>query len=209
MREISPAPRRPDRFSLEMIVVVGLTTFHDFLLSDAMSLPLALQHSAQAQLRSLDRVASGLEIVVPAVVFAVMLILWLTRRDVWVHRMVVAYLGWVTLRLVTKVALVLYIITSRPQARAGVLLRDMVVLWFVIFLLFGVWHWIIDAGGPRARREGGSGRVDFVFPQRAAALPGGPIGNRDCGTTCSWASAAAPSLAWATRPSSLGGRNSS
>jgi hypothetical protein len=172
MNRSSPTPRRPDRFSLEMIVVVGLTTFHDFLLSDALSLPLALQHSAQAQLRSLDRVASGAEIVVPAVVLAVMLILWLARRDGWVHRLAVAYLGWVTLRLVTKVALVLYIITSRPQARAGVLLRDTVVLWLVIFLLFGVWYWIIDAGGPRARREGAQGRVDFVFPQQAASLSG-------------------------------------
>jgi len=172
MNRSMTAPRRPDRFSLEMIIVVGLTTFHDILLSDAMSLPLALQHSTQAQLRSFDRVVSGLEILVPAVVLAIMFVLWLTRHDAWVHRLAVAYLGWVTLRLITKVALVLYIITSRPQARAGILLRDTVVLWFVIFLLFGVWYWIIDAGGPRARREGLPGRVDFAFPQRATSLPG-------------------------------------
>ncbi len=172
MEEIQPRRRRLDAYSLEMIVVVGLITLYDFLLSDAMSLPLALQHSTLAQLRSLDRVASGLEIVVPIVVIALMFILWFARRDDWVHSLAIVYLGWVTVRLVSKVALVLNIIVSRPQAKVGVLLRDTVVLWVVIFLLFGIWYWIIDAGGPRLRREGRAGRVDFVFPQRAAAIPG-------------------------------------
>jgi hypothetical protein len=81
---------------------------------------------------------------------------------------------WVTLRLVIKVALVVFIVTSRPQSGVGVLLKDAVVLWFVIIVLFGAWYWIIDGGGPRARRDGASRRFDFAFPQRSITLPGWP-----------------------------------
>ncbi len=61
---------------------------------------------------------------------------------------------------------------SRPQSGVGVLLRDTVVLWFVIIVLFGVWYWVIDGGGPDARRDGAVRRFDFHFPQRAIALEG-------------------------------------
>src|SRR5262249_14847218 len=139
------APRRLDVLTLEMIVVVMLTTLHDFLLSDVLSLPLPLApRSALAQLRLYDRLAFNLELAVPLVVFALMFGLWLAGRNAWVRRVSIVYLAWVTLRLVAKLSLVLYIILSRPQTGVGVLLRDTVVLWFVICLLFGVWYWVID-----------------------------------------------------------------
>jgi len=179
MLQSKPAPRRLDAPTLEMIVVVMLTTLHDFLLSDVLSLPLALRRGPLAQLRALDAVASGLELVVPIIIFVLMVGLWLLGRNAWVRRVAVLFLAWVTLRLVFKISLVLSIIVSRPQNGAGVLLRDTVVLWFVIFLLFGVWYWVIDGGGPDARRDGAAAdapgraqRFDFQFPQRAAALPG-------------------------------------
>jgi len=177
MLQSKPAPRRLDAPTLEMIVVVMLTTLHDFLLSDVLSLPLALRRGPLAQLRALDAVASGLELVVPIIIFVLMVGLWLLGRNAWVRRVAVLFLAWVTLRLVFKISLVLSIIVSRPQTGAGVLLRDTVVLWFVIFLLFGVWYWVIDGGGPDARRDAAAGpgraqRFDFQFPQRAAALPG-------------------------------------
>ncbi len=163
--------RKLDAYSFEMIVAAAIVTLYDFLLSDAMSLPLALQHSQVGQLRALDKVASGLEYLVPIVVFATILVLWLISRNEWVRHIVVAYLVWVTLRLVGKVGLVMYIVISRPQKVVGVLLTDTVVLWFVNVVLFSIWYWIIDGGGPRARRDGTAKRFDFAFPQRAEALP--------------------------------------
>jgi hypothetical protein len=68
--------------------------------------------------------------------------------------------------------MVVFIITSRPQNGVGVLLKDIIVMWLANFLLFGVWYWIIDGGGPDARRDGTSRRFDFGFPQRSAALHG-------------------------------------
>jgi hypothetical protein len=147
-------------------------SLHDFLLSNFVSLPAALHHSTLIVLSSIERVATNLEYIVPVVSFAVLLILWLTRRNVWERRVAVIYLGWVTLRMVIKIGLVIYIVSSRPQIGVGVLLKDTLILWVVNFLLFGIWYWILDGGGPRARRDGLTNRFDFAFPQQALPLTG-------------------------------------
>ncbi len=172
MKESLPSPRRLDAYALEMIIVLALITLHDFLLSDVLSLPIALHRSTLVVVSSLDKVATSLEFLVPVILFTVMLVLWLTRRNDWERRVAIVYLGWVTLRMVIKIGLVIYIITSRPQSGVGVLLKDTIVLWIVNFVLFGAWYWIIDGGGPRARRDGTAQRYDFAFPQRALSLAG-------------------------------------
>lgn len=172
MNDSMPAPRRLDTHAFEMILVVALITLHDFLLSDALSLPLALQRSTLAQLRALDRVVSSAEFLVPAVFIIAMVLLWLMQRNAWVMRLAIVFLAWVTLRLVAKVALVLLTIISRPVKQASGILVDTIVLWFAIFLLFGIWYWIVDGGGPTARRDGTARRLDFAFPQQALTFPG-------------------------------------
>jgi len=172
MNESVSKSKRPDAYSLEMIIVLAIITLHDFLLSNTLSIPLALGRIALARLISLDRVESSLEFMVPIFIFAAMLILWATEKDQWVYNLSIFYLAWVTLRLTSKVVLVSVIIASRPQNGVGVLLKDVVVLWIANILLFGAWYWIIDAGGPRVRREGPAQRFDFAFPQRVASLPG-------------------------------------
>lgn len=172
MNDALAAPRRLDINTFEMIFVVVLITLHDFLLSDSLSLPLALQHSTLAQARYWDKIVSGAEFLVPVVIFAGMVILWLMGRNAWVNNIAIVFLSWVTLRLAAKVVLVLFIIVSHPLKQAPGLLKDTIVLWFVNFLLFGVWYWIIDGGGPRARRTGTPKRFDFAFPQRSVAFAG-------------------------------------
>jgi len=172
MNESASKPKRPDTYSLEMVIVLAIITLHDFLLSNTLSIPGALGRIALVKLISLDRVASSLEFIVPIAILAAMLVLWFTESDQWVHTLAIVYLAWVTIRLITKVALVSYIIASRPQTGVGVLLKDTIVLWIANILLFGAWYWIIDAGGPRVRREGPAQRFDFAFPQRVASLPG-------------------------------------
>jgi len=163
--------RRLDISTLEMILLVALISLYDFLLSDALSIPVALQHSALLPYRVWDRVLSGLEYLVPVLVFTVMVILWLMGRNAWVRTTAIVYLGWVTLRLVMKVALVLSLIIARRNVALSVLLKDTIVLWVVIILLFGIWYWILDRGGPHARRERLGLRPDFGFPQYLA-IPG-------------------------------------
>jgi hypothetical protein len=40
-------------------------------------------------------------------------------------------------------------------------------LWMTNVLLFGVWYWELDRGGPVARRLGEADQPDFLFPQMA------------------------------------------
>jgi hypothetical protein len=172
MNEPTNSSKRLDIYSFEMIIALAVISLHDFLLSNFVSLPAAFHRSTLIALSSIERVATSLEYIVPIVSFVVLLLLWLTRRNVWERRVAIIYLGWVTLRMVLKIGLVIYIVSSRPQTGVGVLLKDTLVLWVVNFVLFGVWYWIIDGGGPRARRDGLTKRFDFAFPQQALPLLG-------------------------------------
>ena len=42
-----------------------------------------------------------------------------------------------------------------------------VVIWLTNFLIFGLWYWEIDRGGPGRRSAGHDGPPDFLFPQMA------------------------------------------
>ncbi|MGZ6346743.1 MAG: hypothetical protein ACXWNC_04120 [Anaerolineales bacterium] len=172
MDESKSELKRLDIYSFEMIMALAVITLHDFLLSNFVSLPIALHRSTLVAVRSMDKVATSLEYLVPIVSLIILLILWVTRKNVWERRVAIIYLGWVTLRMVIKIGLVIFIISSRPQTGVGVLLKDTLVLWVVNFVLFGVWYWIIDAGGPCARRDGLTRCYDFAFPQQALLLTG-------------------------------------
>lgn len=172
MNETPRARKHLDAYALEIILVLAFLTLPDLLLSNAVSLPLALQRSTLAQVKSLEHLASNVEFLVPIVLFAGMVVLWLTRRNAWERRVGIVYFFWVTLRLILKVVLIILIITSRRQTVVGVLLKDTVVLWVINFVLFGAWYWIIDAGGPRARHDGTARRYDFAFPQRMLSVAG-------------------------------------
>jgi len=172
MKNTTHTPNRLDRSTLEIILVLVLITLPDLLLSNWVSLPLTLRRSPLVQLRYWVNAVSSLEFLVPVILFIAMLVFWLTRRNALGRQMAIVYLGWVTLRLVVKIVLIIFIITSRPQSVVGVLLKDTVILWMINFFLFGTWFWIIDAGGPRARHDGTARRFDFAFPQRMLPMPG-------------------------------------
>ena len=42
-----------------------------------------------------------------------------------------------------------------------------VVIWLTNFLIFAIWYWELDRGGPGRRAEGADRRPDFLFPQMA------------------------------------------
>jgi hypothetical protein len=161
-----------DISGFEIILVLALITLPDLLLSSWVSLPLTLRRSPLAQLKNWFNAVSGLEYLVPAILFIAMLFFWFTRRNSLGRKMAFIYLMWVTLRLIIKIVLIIFIITSRPQSVEGVLLKDTFVLWMINFFLFGTWFWVIDGGGPRARRDGTAHRYDFAFPQRMLTMPG-------------------------------------
>jgi hypothetical protein len=40
-----------------------------------------------------------------------------------------------------------------------------VLIWLTNFLIFGLWYWELDRGGPGRRAAGRDGAPDFLFPQ--------------------------------------------
>ncbi len=40
-----------------------------------------------------------------------------------------------------------------------------ILIWLTNFLIFSLWYWELDRGGPGRRAEGQDGAPDFLFPQ--------------------------------------------
>jgi uncharacterized membrane protein len=69
------------------------------------------------------------------------------------------------------------LIVRLPEGRTSPrdLLIDAALIWGANLIIFAVWYWEIDAGGPLKRRRGYHVSTDFLFPQMAmgdAAPPG-------------------------------------
>lgn len=54
------------------------------------------------------------------------------------------------------------------RAQAGDLLLSAVLLWLSNVLVFALWYWEIDGGGPHQRHIGPVPSTDFLFPQMVA-----------------------------------------
>jgi uncharacterized membrane protein len=70
----------------------------------------------------------------------------------------------ITLALVGSLAL---LIQGLPQHRDSpvTLLRSASALWITNVLVFALWYWKLDAGGPLGRDEAGRYQGSFLFPQ--------------------------------------------
>ena len=55
--------------------------------------------------------------------------------------------------------------SDMPHTVALLLLRDAGLIWIVNILIFALWYWEIDGGGPGRRHREGYHSSDFVFPQ--------------------------------------------
>jgi len=76
--------------------------------------------------------------------------------------------GVITAAMIASLAILIYGIprhTESPQA----LLRSATALWFTNVLVFALWYWKLDAGGPLGR-DSSRGRLNssFLFPQMMA-----------------------------------------
>ena len=79
--------------------------------------------------------------------------------------LVLVPLGVSTLALVVGVAL--FILTLPADRHAANLLRSAALLWSFNILVFALWYWELDGGGPWKRRRPGHHTPDFLFPQQA------------------------------------------
>ncbi|GHO47185.1 hypothetical protein KSX_53480 [Ktedonospora formicarum] len=89
------------------------------------------------------------------------------------HPLLLTLLGVLTFGLASSIALLL--ITVIINKYATILLRAAILLWGSNVLIFGLWYWQIDGGGPVKRHRSDSQAADFLFPQQENGNPTGWI----------------------------------
>jgi hypothetical protein len=65
------------------------------------------------------------------------------------------------------ILLLVHLLVSGAHAQARLLLRAGIHMWCLNVLVFALWFWELDNGGPAARRTAGTEGRDFLFPQQA------------------------------------------
>jgi len=68
------------------------------------------------------------------------------------------------------IVLLVHLLVNGAHANAPILLRAAVHMWVVNVLLFGLWHWQLDGGGPAARPACAPADRDFLFPQQSEEI---------------------------------------
>ncbi len=85
-----------------------------------------------------------------------------------IRNLILVLLGILTLALAIGVLLLIVLITTEPRdVTALILLRSAALLWGFNVLVFALWYWEIDGGGPYKRHQSGHQASDFMFPQQA------------------------------------------
>ncbi len=79
--------------------------------------------------------------------------------------------SWVLLAAITldntlsAVVLDIRILSGEVSNKAAVLLGSGGAIFVTNIIVFGIWYWELDRGGPFARRAGEQPYPDFMFPQ--------------------------------------------
>ena len=58
-----------------------------------------------------------------------------------------------------------FLLHTKHPVNGAELIRSGLVIWLTNFLIFGLWYWELDRGGPGKRASGHDLYPDFLFPQ--------------------------------------------
>jgi len=70
-----------------------------------------------------------------------------------------------------SIILLVHLLVAGAHTQANLLLKAGVHLWITNVLVFALWFWQLDGGGPLARRLHPNYLPDFLFPQQLLAEP--------------------------------------
>lgn len=81
------------------------------------------------------------------------------------RRAAMVMIGLVSAANIASLVLLSHRLLQGGKANGHALILSGIVLWCTNVLLFGLWYWEIDRGGPAARARGERDTADFLFPQ--------------------------------------------
>jgi hypothetical protein len=73
-----------------------------------------------------------------------------------------------------SIVLLVHLLVNGAHAQANLLLRAGIHMWCLNVLVFALWFWELDNGGPFARLTAAAETRDFLFPQQADPGVGSP-----------------------------------
>ena len=76
-------------------------------------------------------------------------------------------IGLINLANVTSLALLVHVVLSGQPASGRQLIFSGLQIWLTLVLVFALWYWELDRGGPALRGHDGERDPDFLFPQMA------------------------------------------
>jgi uncharacterized membrane protein len=88
-----------------------------------------------------------------------------TRHDRRRRTLALCVIGLVSLTTVLSLAKLVHYLIAGGQVGGERLIESGAVLWLTVVLLFAVWYWELDGGGPVARMLHPAPCPDFLFPQ--------------------------------------------
>jgi len=90
------------------------------------------------------------------------------RRSVTLHRLMVVLLVVMTLGTVLGVVVLAYdILDAAEGVTATILLGRGAAIWVANVIIFSLWYWQLDRGGPAERGAGAAVPASFAFPENA------------------------------------------
>ena len=105
------------------------------------------------------------------VLIVVAIVLWFLNRKRQLFRVIILTNAILTLGLFVNMLALLVVLSGFSPQAISTLLTDVVLMAVTNVLIFSIWYWVIDPPGvEETQRE--EDPWDFLFPQRAATLPG-------------------------------------
>jgi hypothetical protein len=128
-----------------------------------------------------DRLIPGPRFLVPALEGVVLLVLTVvfphrTSHEPSTARRVLAIvlIATVTVANIINLGLLVYELLKGGVQNGRELIVSSIAIWLTNVIVFGLWYWELDRGGPVARHDPAHREPDFFFPQMSAPGAGRP-----------------------------------
>lgn len=83
----------------------------------------------------------------------------------WVRRLSIVTIGLISLANIVSVALLVHLLLVAHVQQGRALIYSAVAVWLTNVIVFGLWFWELDRGGPHVRAGATMGLPDIQFPQ--------------------------------------------
>lgn len=94
------------------------------------------------------------------------IVAWALDWDRILRWTIFIFAGVVTVKLCASIyGLVVTLPLRQGEFGPESLLRDALLVWITNVLVFTIWYWMLDRGGPEKRKRGQPERPDFIFAQ--------------------------------------------